>query len=232
MDDEPLVLEQLRTYLARVPFLQVVATCHDAYEAIETMKSVQVDAIFTDINMPDLNGLEFVRSLEEPPIVVFTTAYPDYAIEGYKVSAVDYVLKPFSFDDILSAAKKVKQRYELLTAQRSAPAEEGYVYVRAEHRQVRVAIADIDYVEGRNEYVCLHLHSGESIVTFLSMRKMVMTLPEPQYMRVHRSFIINMSRLRSVSRSSITMTDGTQIPIGESYKEKIVAHVMGRTLDR
>lgn len=227
-----MVLEQLRTYLARVPFLQVVAACHDAYEAIETMKRQQVDAIFTDINMPDLNGLEFVRSLEEPPIIVFTTAYPDYAIEGYKVSAVDYVLKPFSFDDILSAAMKVKQRYELLSAQRAAPAEEGYVYVRAEHRQVRVAIADVDYVEGRNEYVCLHLNSGESIVTFLSMRKMVMTLPEPQFMRVHRSFIVNMSRLRSVSRSSITMSDGVSIPIGESYKDKIVAHVQGRTLDR
>lgn len=125
------------------------------------MEEQQVDAVFTDINMPDLNGLDFVRSLEHPPLVVFTTAYPDYAIEGYKVSAVDYVLKPFSFDDILEAAKKVKRQYDLKTSQQQEQPQTDYIYVRADHRQVRVDIADIAYVEAMNEYVNIHLADGQ-----------------------------------------------------------------------
>lgn len=232
MDDEPLVLEQLRVYLSRVPFIEVVAACHDAYEAMQVMERGRIDAIFTDINMPDLNGLEFVRSLEHPPVVVFTTAYPDYAVEGYKVSAVDYVLKPFGFDDILAAALKVKRQCELLSSRQSAVADDGTIYVRADHRQVRVTVADIAYVEGRSEYVCLHMASGEKVVTFLSMRKMEEHLPERQFMRVHRSYIVNMAHVKSVSKSSVALADGTSLPIGDIYKERLLAHVQGRTLDR
>ncbi len=233
MDDEPLVLEQLRTYLSRIPFLEVVAVCHDAYEGARIMEEQQIDAIFTDINMPDLNGLDFVRSLEQPPLVVFTTAYPDYAIDGYKVSAVDYVLKPFGFEDILEAAKKVKRQYDLKASQpQEQQPQADYIYVRADHRQVRVDIADIAYVEAMNEYVNIHLADGQNVVTFLRLRKLEECLPEPRFLRIHRSYVVNMDRVRSVSKTSVQMADGASIPIGDNYKERVLAHIQGRILDR
>ena len=185
IDDEPLALQQLAAYTAKVPFLELVAQCQSAMEAREIMENEQIDALFVDINMPDVNGMDFVRSLQAPPIVVFTTAYSEYAVEGYKVDAVDYLLKPFSLDDFRRAALRVKKRYELENVvPQAAPAapvhvenEDDTIFLKTDHRVVRVDINDIRYVVGMAEYLKIHLEGQKPLVVLLSMKKMEERLP-------------------------------------------------------
>lgn len=159
IDDEPLALQQLAAYVSKVPFLTLVGECQSALEARDIINSERVDAIFIDINMPDLNGMDFVQSLVAPPLVVFTTAYSEYAIDGYKVNAVDYLLKPFSLDDFRRAALRVKERYEHANTPLSLPTEpepeltDENIFLKTEHKVVRVKIADIRYIEGMSEYL-------------------------------------------------------------------------------
>ena len=185
IDDEPLALQQLAAYTAKVPFLELVAQCQSAMEAREIMENEQIDALFVDINMPDVNGMDFVRSLQAPPIVVFTTAYSEYAVEGYKVDAVDYLLKPFSLDDFRRAALRVKKRYELENVvPQAAPAaplhvesEDDTIFLKTDHRVVRVDINDIRYVVGMAEYLKIHLEGQKPLVVLLSMKKLEESLP-------------------------------------------------------
>lgn len=174
IDDEPLALQQLAVYVSKVPFLTLVGECQSALEARDIINNERVDVIFIDINMPDLNGMDFVRSLVAPPLVVFTTAYSEYAIDGFKVDAVDYLLKPFSLDNFRRAALRVKERYEHnnaplpLTAEPEPEQTDENIFLKTEHKVVRVKIADIRYIEGMSEYLKVHV-DGQSrpIICFL-----------------------------------------------------------------
>ena len=174
IDDEPLALRQLAAYIERIPFLQLVGSCQSALDARQLMEETDVDALFIDINMPDLNGMEFVKSLSVPPLIVFTTAYSEYAVEGYKVDAVDYLLKPFGMDDMLRAANKVKNQYDLQnTAILSEPTDDGELYLKTEHRVVRIETGSIRYIEGMSEYLKIYLDKPlKPITVLLSMKKM------------------------------------------------------------
>jgi len=166
IDDEPLALRQLAAYLKKVPFFELVDSCQSALDAMSLLSEQDIDAIFIDINMPDLNGLDFVRSLNHPPMVVFTTAYQEYAIEGYKVDAIDYLLKPFGMGDILRAADKVKRQYDLLhTASLSPVDEDDALFLKTEYKVVRILAHDILYVEGMSEYLRIHLSSGTNAIS-------------------------------------------------------------------
>ena len=224
IDDEPLALRQLAAYIEKIPFLQLVEACPSAIDARKILEEEMVDAIFVDINMPDLNGMDFVKSLSAPPLVVFTTAYSEYAIDGFKVDAVDYLLKPFSLDDMKRAANKVKARYDLLNAA-SAPAEpkeadDNTLFLKTEHRMVRVDIDKIRFIEGMSEYLRIHIEGVQRpLIVLLSMKKMEERLPSAFFMRVHRSYIINLRKIQEVNKNRVIMDADTYIPIGDLYRE-------------
>lgn len=227
IDDEPLALAQLSGYISRVPFLTLVKSCHDAFEAMETLAEEEVDLIFVDINMPDLNGLDFVRSLIVKPLVVFTTAYLEYAVEGFKVDAVDYLLKPFEFQDLLKAADKARKQYEYHLLDQgdgegiSSLVKNGMLFVKSEYRMIRINIEDIKYIEGMSEYVRIFVTGEEKpVVTLMSLQKLEERLPAQLFMRVHRSYIVNLRKIAEISRLRIIFDRNTYIPVGESYKER------------
>lgn len=236
IDDEPLALEQLRTYMSRMPFLELVTTCQDAFEAMETLSQTTVDAIFVDINMPDLNGLDFVRSLVTRPLVVFTTAYSEYAVEGYKVDAVDYLLKPFGLEEFQRAANKVYRQWKLVSSPGKEPpasAPDDVLFLKSDYKIVRVNMKDILYVEGMSEYLRIHL-SGEPkpLITLLSMKKLEERLPSEHFMRVHRSYIVNLRKIEEVARLRIVIDRSTYIPIGENYKEQFYKYVNNKFVSK
>ena len=225
IDDEPLALRQLAAYIQKIPFLQLVKACESALEARQIMEEEMIDVIFVDINMPDLNGMDFVKSLAAPPLVVFTTAYSEYAIDGFKVDAVDYLLKPFGLDDMKRAAHKVKTRYDLLNATPTTTVttptdDDNTIFLKTEHRMVRVDIDKIRYIEGMSEYLRIYLEGVQRpLIVLLSMKKMEERLPSASFMRVHRSYIINLRKIQEVNKSRVIMDADTYIPIGDLYRE-------------
>lgn len=221
VDDEPLALRQLESYIAKVPFLQLVKSCTDSMEAMQALQEEVVDAMFIDINMPELSGMDFVRTLENPPLVVFTTAYSEYAVEGFKVNAVDYLLKPFGLGDFVRAAEKLRSRME--TRQDAAkPQENDIIFFKTDYRTVRVRLDEIIYVESMNEYVKIYVTgSNAPVLVLLSLKLLIERLPAGSFLRIHRSYIIALSHLREASRGEVTLDDGTVLPIGDMYRQDL-----------
>ena len=220
IDDEPLALEQITAYIHKVPFLELAAQCQSALEARQFLEHDTVDAIFCDINMPDLNGMDFVKSLAVPPLIVFTTAYSEYAVEGFKVNAVDYLLKPFGLQDFQRAALRLKERIEGSIQTAAVPtAQSDDLFLKTDYRIVKVSIASIRYIEAMSEYLKVWIE-GESkpIITLLSMKKMEEHLPG-NVMRIHRSYIINLNKIQEVNKNRVIMDADTYLPIGDMYKE-------------
>ena len=205
----------------QTPFLELVAACQSAVEAKGILHNEQIDALFVDINMPDLNGLDFVKSLSTPLLVVFTTAYSEFALEGYKVNAIDYLLKPFGLDDFIRAAQKVKKQYELMNAVSVSVVDmDDAIFFKTEYKIVRVDIKQIMYVESMSEYLKIHLvDEPKPIIVLLSMKKIEERLPMNSFMRVHRSYIINLKMIKEVNKSRIIMNSDTYIPIGDNYRD-------------
>ena len=222
IDDEPLALQQLTTYIQKVPFLELAAQCQSALEARKFLEQDSVDAIFCDINMPDLNGMDFVKSLQAPPLIVFTTAYSEYAVEGFKVNAVDYLLKPFGLDDFRRAANRIKERQESVSTNIQHPipnTQPASLFVKTDYRMVKISIADIRYIEGMSEYLKIYLEGEDKpIITLLSMKKIETRLPE-NFMRIHRSYIVNLHKILEVNKNRIIMDAETYLPVGDMYKE-------------
>ena len=234
IDDEPLAVAQLEKYVGRVPFLECIASCNSAVEALEVLAGSNVDVMFVDINMPDINGMQLVRSLSNPPMVVFTTAYPEYAVEGFKVSAVDYLLKPIGFDDFLKAANKVNEMYTLRSGSASLaeplPTDTGVcgdsLFVKSDYRILRVPIDSIVYVESMSEYVRIYVDGQQKpIISLLSMKKIEEALPVESFMRVHRSYIVNLNRIREVAKMRIVYDGDVYVPIGDMYKDMFFEYI-------
>jgi DNA-binding LytR/AlgR family response regulator len=243
VDDEPLALAQISSYITRIPFLELVKSCSDAFEAMKVLSEDKIDLIFIDINMPDLNGLDFVRSLADKPLIIFTTAYSEYAIDGFKVDAVDYLLKPFEFQDLLKAAEKARHKFEYLKFEQSNVVDgkqidppllesDGSLFVKSDYRTIRVDINDIKYIEGMSEYVRIFIvDEKKPIISLLSMRKLEEILPD-NFLRVHRSYIVNMKKITEISRLRIIFDKDTYIPVGDNYKDKFNEYVNGRSLNK
>lgn len=219
IDDEPLALKQISSYIQRTPFLEQVALCQSAFEALDILTNTQVDLLFVDINMPDLNGLDFVKSLTQKPFLIFTTAYSEYAIEGFKVDATDYILKPIGYEDFLKAVNKVKTRVqtdngndEKLTSNSES------LFVKSEYKLIRINLADIKYIESANEYVQIHIENEKPITTLIRLKNMEEQLPKNRFMRVHRSFIVNLEKVKVIDRNRIVF-DKVYIPVGDQYKD-------------
>jgi DNA-binding LytR/AlgR family response regulator len=227
IDDEPLALQQIVAYIGKVPFLELAAQCQSALEARQFLEQDTVDAIFCDINMPDLNGMDFIKSLTVPPLVVFTTAYSEYAVEGFRVNAVDYLLKPFGLQDFQRAANRLKERltpsplspHPSDISPQTSSIKDDTIFLKTEYRIVKVSISDIRYVEAMSEYLKVYLQGeAKPIVTLLSMKKMEERLPE-NFMRIHRSYIVNLNMIQEVNKNRIIMDADTYLPIGDMYKD-------------
>ena len=253
IDDEPLALQQITTYISKVPFLELVAQCQSAVEARQFLEQDTVDAIFCDINMPDLNGMDFVKSLTVAPLIVFTTAYAEYAVEGFKVNAVDYLLKPFGLQDFQRAANRLKERMEgglnslssssdssscfgkrLLTSP-SAKFQDSSadtLFLKTDYRIVKVSVPEIRYIEGMSEYLKVWVDSeAKPIVTLLSMKKIEERLPD-NFMRIHRSYIVNLNKIQEVNKNRVIMDADVSLPIGDMYKETFQSYLDSKFLGK
>ena len=237
IDDEPLALRQISGYIGKIPFLELVATFSSAVMAQEWLANNETDLIFVDINMPDMTGVEFVQSLDAKSMVIFTTAYAEYAIEGFKLSAIDYLLKPFGLQDITRASEKALSLYELLQLQgqlsgdnpqddgSAESTEEGVLSVHADRKTHLVKMSSIVYLESAGEYVRLHLTDGTSLVTLFRLKNMESELQSSQFMRVHRSYIINLSHISGYTKGRVFLSNDDYVPIGENYKEQFLNYV-------
>lgn len=218
IEDEPLALRQMESYIERIPFLELVNSCHCAAEAVPFL--LEVDAIFTDIDMPGLNGMDFVKSLENPPLVVFTTAYSEYAVEGFRIDAAGYLLKPFSFDEFLKTAEKLRQRITEIKALQETTKAQEYILFKADYRTLKIKLSDIVYIESMSEYIKIHMGEGTApVVVLYSLKRLSDELPEGSFCRVHRSYIVSLKHIAKAGGGRITLTDGTEIPVGDTYRQ-------------
>ena len=234
IDDEPLALRQITGYISKIPYLELSATFNNAIDAQQRLTEEPADLIFADINMPDLNGVDFVRALPDRPMVIFTTAYSEYAVEGFKLDAVDYLLKPFSFADFSRSAAKANSLYELRqnrrsepqeTASEATPRDKEYISVKADYKVSLVRIAEIIYLESEGEYVRMHLADGSTITTLFRLKNMETALPAESFMRVHRSYIVNLRAIKAYVKGRIFLSDNEYVPSGENYKEAFQAYI-------
>ena len=244
IDDEPLALKKLVTYIKKIPYLELVAQCRSAVEAQRVIDEQDIEAVFTDINMPDLNGMDFAKSLGQDhnrgPIMVFTTAYSEYAIEGYKANAVGYLLKPYSFDEFEAAAQKVKDICEIRQQafNESEDAAEiddrdGIIFVKSDYKIVRIDIEHIRYIEAMSEYLRIACDDRDKpVIVLLSMKKIEEHLPPGKFMRIHRSFIINLDKISEVKKNHVILEGDNSMPIGDNYKDNFMNYLNRKILTK
>lgn len=237
IDDEPLAVRQMESYIARIPFLTHLKSFDNAVDARQWLAEANsVDVIFVDINMPELTGVDFVRGLENHHLVIFTTAYSEYAVEGFKLDAIDYLLKPFNFATFERAANKAHSVAELLALRNEANAEQNIpiseqsadrecISIRADHKTTLVRYSNIIYLESAGEYIRLHLADGTKLVTLFRMKNMETELPAERFIRVHRSFIVNTEHITGYTKGRVFLTGEEYVPIGDNYKETFTAIV-------
>lgn len=222
IDDEPLALIQLKSMIERTPYLTLVGACSDVAAARKIIGETEFDALFLDINMPDTNGLEFVASLPHTPLVVFTTAYSQYAVESYKVNAIDYLLKPFGMPEFEKAAEKVKRQFQLLMAEKNAgPSNARILCFKIDSKLTKINADDIVYIESMREYICLNMADKKQLITLMKVSEVAERLASLGFQRIHRSYIVNMNWVKEVSRNSVRLGNGTTLPIGDSFKKPL-----------
>ena len=223
LDDEPLALKLVTEYIQKTPFLELVNTFDNPMDAIDFLVDENVDLILLDIQMPDLSGIEFTKVLQNAPKIIFTTAYERYAIEGFKVNAVGYLLKPFSYQEFLIAVQKARKLIDMEQEHAVFPIMEAnnqFLFLKSEYKIRRINFNDILYIEGQKDYVKVYLYSEDKpILSLNSVKSLEQKLPEEKFMRVHRSFIVNLNRIEVIERSRIVFGK-TFIPISDQYKDK------------
>lgn len=226
VDDEPLAREVLARYVTRIPSLQLVAQCNNAIDAMESMKLHDADIIFLDIQMPELRGTDLIRILKNPPFIIITTAFQEYALEGYELDVVDYLLKPIQFDRFVKSITKVFRlggdHGANLAVENTSPETEKdpYLYFRTDRKTTKVMIRDILYIEGMGNYVKVYTTHG-TVITKNSMAAMETMLPETVFIRTHRSFIVSKTKVKSFNSEQIEI-DAHQIPIGKLYRNSVM----------
>jgi two-component system LytT family response regulator len=206
--------------------MELVGISESALQAIDTINSRQVDLLFVDINMPDLSGMDFVKTLENPPKVVFVTAYSEYALEGFRVDAMDYLLKPIGYNDFLKSANKVKSWFDSQHQKlEEVKSNKDFLFIKSEYKILRINFDDIKYIEGMNEYIRIHLINAKSMMTLLSMKAIEELLPSDRFMRVHRSYIVSLDKISVIERNRIIFDEKVYIPVSEQYKSKFQNYI-------
>ena len=226
IDDEELARLLLDNYISRLANLHLVGQCKDPLEAIQIMQQEPVDLLFLDIQMPGLTGIEFLRTLNEKPLVIFTTAYPDYAIEGYSLDVIDYLLKPFSFERFVKSVNKASELLQLRsTANMNNPASEvkDHILVKSEHKIHRIKYDDIRYIQSMREYVAYYLPTGR-ILSLNSLKSLEEELPADRFIRIHKSYIISMEKVDTLE-GNLVHIGKEKLPIGASYREVVLERI-------
>ncbi|MDX1938976.1 MAG: LytTR family DNA-binding domain-containing protein [Saprospiraceae bacterium] len=231
VDDEPLAQDVLETYIEKVPELQLVKKCNNAFEANEALKNNQIDLMFLDIQMPQLTGIDFLKTLSKPPLVIFTTAYSNYAIEGFELNALDYLLKPISVDRFMKAVNKAVEQMELLRKEapigNTAPVEEegpDYIFVKADKKLVKVNFDEVIYIEGLKDYVIIRMEN-QRVITLQTMKSLEDKLPTSQFKRIHRSYIVNIKHIEAVVGNMVEVMEKGQakhLPVGKNYRDELL----------
>ena len=228
IDDEPLAAGLLKSYAEKTPFLNLIGTYGSAVEAMKELRNNPAHLLFLDIQMPELSGIEFAKILPKETKIIFTTAFKQYAIEGYKVSALDYLMKPVSYEDFLKAANKALDWF-CMTQKKQTYAADRFMYVKSDYKLVRVALDDILYIEGLKDYIRIYLENGQKVMSLMNMKKMEDYLPRPEFLRTHRSYIVHMSMAEAIERFRIVFGD-QYLPISDSYKEDVQQYFDSHTL--
>ncbi len=232
VDDEPLAQDILETYLQKIPQIELVAKCDNAFQANDVLNSQDVDLMFLDISMPQLTGTDFLRSLKDPPVTIFTTAYPNYALDGFELNALDYLVKPISTERFLQACNRAIEQAELKQKAKAGQVEEGgtdFFFVKADKKLVRVNLADIVYIEGLKDYVIIRM-PDDRVITLQTMKSLEDRLPPSNFQRIHRSFIVNLDRIEALHGNMVEVKEKgkiTNLPVGKSYRDELTARIDG-----
>jgi two-component system LytT family response regulator len=219
IDDEPLALRIIKQYAQTNPSLQLLHVFDDAVSAAEYLRNTEVDLIFTDINMPDISGLDLVRSLENKPMIIFTTAYKKFAFEGFELEATDYLLKPFDKDRFAKAVQKALDQKKLRKNARQN--ESDFISVRSEYRLVKIDADNIESIEGLEDYIKFNLSEGKPVLTLMTMKAIMEKLSAEKFIRIHRSYIVNFSRIKSLVNKHVTLTSGNMLPVSDTYSDAL-----------
>lgn len=233
VDDEPMALNLVERYVEKTPFLVLKKKCSSAIEALEFLKTEPVDLLFLDIQMPDLTGIEFSKMLPKDTRVIFTTAFDQYALEGFKVEALDYLLKPFDYAEFLAAANKASTWFTLVKGKQQAlhSEEKEFLFVKSEYKQLRIKLADVLYFEGLKDYIKIWLKDNpKPILTLMSLKSLQEELPESKFLRVHRSFIVSLNNIDVIERSQIIINN-QRITVSEQYKQKFLDFINRNSLN-
>ncbi|RXP61407.1 DNA-binding response regulator [Lutibacter sp. HS1-25] len=231
IDDEPLAVELLEDFVSKVSFLSLVKSCSSAFEAISVIQEGTIDLIFSDIEMPDFTGIEFIKSLEKKPLFIFTTAYSHYAVEGFNLNAVDYLVKPIPFHRFLTAVNRAQELFELkrneaeTVVQPLSMQTSDFIFVKSEYENLKVNLNTILYIEGLKDYIKIYTSDPKPILTLNSLKAFEEKLPT-NFIRVHRSFIVSLNHINSVQRNRIII-DKVYIPIGQNYKDDFIKRIEG-----
>jgi DNA-binding LytR/AlgR family response regulator len=231
VDDEPLARDLLEDFISKIPFLNLKALCKNGFEAVETLQREKIDLIFLDIQMPDISGVQLFESLIVKPQVIFTTAYHDYAVEGFELDATDYLVKPFTFERFLKAANKVYRIYHLNNTgtdslkQIDENSQKDFLFVKEGTSTVRINLNEVLYMEGLKDYIKIFTKE-KTVLTLMPLKTMEGKLPSDKFVRVHRSYIVSISKIDSIERSRIIIGDNW-LPIGDYYKEEFQKHLKG-----
>ena len=227
VDDEPLAQDVLETYIEKMPELNLVMKCSNALEANEALKNHQIDLMFLDIQMPQLTGIDFLKTLTNPPLVIFTTAYPNYAIEGFELNALDYLLKPISLERFMKSVNKAMDQLELQNRDSSPSTPEKqqeYIFVKADKKLIKINYSDILYIEGLKDYVIIRMDKSR-VITLQTMKSLEDKLPQGQFKRIHRSYIVNVTKINAIVGNMVEMMEKGQpkhLPIGKNYREELL----------
>jgi DNA-binding LytR/AlgR family response regulator len=234
VDDEPLALDLLERYILRISFLDLKGRCYSAFEALDILGSVNIDLIFLDIQMPELTGLEFSRILGEDVKIIFTTAFSKYAIDGFRVNAIDYLLKPFSFEVFLKASNKAKEWFDLKDPRTNSvrnTENTGIIFVKSEYKQVRIVLDDIFCFEGLKDYVKIWTKGRtKPVMTLMSLKSLEEMLPATKFMRIHRSYIISLDKIHQVERNDVLLINNVHVTVSDPYRSKFNSYLSGRSI--
>ena len=229
IDDEPLAAELLASYARKTLFLNLIGVFNSAVDGIKVIRENRVDLIFLDIQMPELSGLEFARILPKETKIIFTTAFSQYAVDGYKANAIDYLMKPVSYDDFLAGANRALEWFRSIRQSENA-SDDRFIFVKSEYKLVKIMFDDILYIEGLKDYVKIYLTDGrEPVMSLMNMKKIEESLPRPEFMRIHRSYIVHMKKIEGIDRFRVVIGDAV-LPISDSYKTTIQDYLDGHTL--
>jgi DNA-binding LytR/AlgR family response regulator len=233
VDDEPLALDLLEKYTRKTPFLDLTMRCSSAVEAMGILNEKKIDLIFLDIQMPEVSGIDFSKMIGNEIKIVFTTAFSEYAIEGYKVNALDYLLKPFNYEEFLRAANKAKEWFEFKESRPAAynRGSDDFIFVRSEYKQIKIDLNDVIYFEGLKDYVKIRIiNQPKPVMTIMSLKSLEELLPEKNFMRIHRSYIIALDKIELIERNQVIMNSNIHISIADPYKKQFREFISGRSV--